>query len=130
MDERVAVVAELYRALRARDWDAMAKLFTEDAELGLGGRNPLAGSHRGPQAVVGAWRRLAEEADIGPVREDTWDICTSEHHVVLIEWLQATLGSRTARFYLHLVCAFEDGRIKRAFADFVDPYGFDELWAE
>ncbi|MGH9201294.1 MAG: hypothetical protein ACRD2A_08670 [Vicinamibacterales bacterium] len=65
---------------------------------------------------------------MGPVREDTWDVCVSDHHVILIEWLQATRKGRTARFYVHLVCALEGGKLKRAFATFDSQYDFDELW--
>lgn len=131
MDPRTQVVAEFYRAFRTRDWVALARVFAEDAELGLSGRSPFAGSYRSPEAAVDVLRRLVDETDgtIGPVREDTWDICTSDHHVILIEWLQATREGRSARFYVHLVCALEEGKIKRAFANFDDQYEFDGLWA-
>lgn len=131
MDTRAQVVADLYAALKARDWDAMAQLFAADAELGISGRSPVAGTYRSPPEAVGAFRRLVEETDdtFGPVREDTWDICTSDHHVILIEWLQATRNRRTARFHIHLVCALQEGKILRAFASFDSQYAFDELWS-
>ncbi|MGH9890512.1 MAG: nuclear transport factor 2 family protein [bacterium] len=129
-DERVTVVERFYRALRTREWDAIAELFAPDAEFGISGRNPLAGIHRGADGAIDTLRRLIEETDdtLGPVREDTWDVCVSDHHVILIEWLQATRKGRTARFYVHLVCALEDGKLKRAFATFDSQYDFDELW--
>lgn len=131
MDPRAQVVAEFYRAFRAREWDALARLFAEDAELGLSGRSPFAGSYRSPEAAVDVLRKLVDETDgtLGPVREDTWDICTSDHHVILVEWLQATRQDRRAQFHVHLVCALEDGKIKRAFATFDNQYDFDGLWS-
>jgi ketosteroid isomerase-like protein len=130
-DARAKVLEDFYAAFRARDWDAMRTLFAEDAQFGLTGRNPFAGDYRGPEAIVDVLRRLVEDTEgtLGPVRGDTWDVCTSDHHVILIEWLQATRQAREARFYIHLVCAVEDGKLKRAFANFVDQYDFDGLWA-
>ncbi len=131
MDPRAELVVEFYRALQSRHWDDVAKLFASDAEFGLTGRNPHAGSYSGPQAICAALRDLVDDTDgsLGPHREDTWDVCTSDHHVVFIEWLQARRQGRKAHFYIHLVCAFEDGLIKRAFANFVDQYDFDGLWS-
>jgi ketosteroid isomerase-like protein len=131
MDPRATVVAELYRALRDREWQTLAELLAEDAEFGLSGRSPVAGTYRGRDDIVAAIRRLVDETDgtLGPVRDDTWDICTSEHHVILIEWLQATRQRRRSRFYIHLVCAVEGSEVKRAFANFDSQYDFDELWS-
>jgi ketosteroid isomerase-like protein len=129
MDRRAEIVAELYRALRARDWDGLAELFANDAEFSLTGRNPHAGSYSGPQPICEALRRLVDDTSLAPHREDTWDVCTSDHHVIFIEWLQASRKGRRAQFYVHLVCAFEGGLIKRAFANFVDQYEFDGLWS-
>lgn len=130
MDPRAVTVAELYRALRDRGWDSLPRLFAQDAEFGVSGRSPLAGTYRGRDAIVTAFRRLVDDTDgsLKPVRDDTWDICTSDHHVILIEWLQAARGGRRAQFYIHLICAVENGEIKRAFANFDSQYDFDELW--
>ena len=131
MDRRAEAVGEFYRALTSRDWGDLPRLFASDAEFGLAGRNPHAGSYSGPQAICAALRALVEDTDgsLGPIREDTWDVCTSDHHVVFIEWLQASRQGRKAQFYIHLVCAFEGALIKRAFANFVDQYEFDGLWS-
>jgi ketosteroid isomerase-like protein len=130
MDERVGTIAELYERFKTRDWSGLRDLFADDAEFGVTGRNPLAGTYRGPAAVVEVLQRLVDETGdtIGPHRDDTWDICTSEHHVIFIEWLRASRAGKTASFYIHLVCALENGKILRAFANFVDQYEFDELW--
>jgi ketosteroid isomerase-like protein len=132
VDPRAKVVAEFYRAFKAREWDRVAEPFAEHAELGITGRNPIGGTYRGTAAIVAALRRLVDETEgsIGPVREDTWDICTSDDHVVFLEWLQAVRKDKRARFYIYLVCAFENDRIVRAFAHFDDQYGFDELWSD
>ncbi len=130
MDQRVETVARLYEQFKARDWNGLHQLFADDAEFGLAGRNPLAGTYRGPDAITYALRRLVEETGdtIGPNRKGTWDICTSDHHVIFIEWLKATRAGKTAQFYIHLTCALDDGKLLRAFANFVDQYDFDELW--
>jgi hypothetical protein len=85
-----------------------------------------------PLKLFGTLRRLVEESDdtFGPVREDTWDISTSDHHAIFIESLKAARNGRTKNFYIHLVCAFDDdGKILRAFAAFDSQYEFDELWS-
>lgn len=130
-DVREEVAGRFYRALVSRDWDAMRDVFADDAEFGLGGRNPFAGEHRGPDAIVGVLREMVRQSDdtFAPVQADTWDICTSEHHVILLEWFQAQRNGRRLRAYLYFVCAFENGRIARMFAHSSEQYEFDAFWS-
>lgn len=132
MDQRAATVAGFYEHFKAREWSRLRQLFADDAEFGLTGRNPLAGVYHGPAAIIETLQRLVEETGdtIRPNREDTWDICVSDHHVILIEWLQATREGRKAQFHVHLVCAFEGTKILRAFASFDSQYDFDDLWMD
>jgi ketosteroid isomerase-like protein len=129
-EQRTVIVQRFYDALRARDWDALRGLFAAGAELGMSGRNPLAGGHRGPNAIAGVFREMVDRTggSLGPVRADTWDICSSDHHVVLFEWFEAARGDRKARFYLYFVCAVEDDRIARMFVHSSEQYDFDAFW--
>lgn len=129
-DERQEVVGRFYRALVSRDWDVLRDAFADDAEFGMSGRNPFAGEHQGSDAIVGVLQDMVRKSDntFGPVRADTWDICTSDHHVILLEWFQAQRASRRLRAYLYFVCAVEDGRIVRMFAHSGEQYEFDAFW--
>jgi hypothetical protein len=132
MSERAQIVQRFYESFCRRDWDAMQVLFAADAELGFSGRNPFAGEHRGPDAIVNVFRGMVERSNesFGPVRGGTWDICTSDDHVVLLEWFAADLPGRTMRAYLYFTCAVEDGRIARMFVHSSEQYDFDDFWNE
>jgi ketosteroid isomerase-like protein len=130
-DVRRALVKSFFDAFCARDWEAMASLFGDDAQLGMSGRSPFAGEHRGPKAVTSVFRGIVERSGgtFGPVREDTWDICTSDDHVVLLEWFTARRNERELRAYLYFVCAVEKGRIARMFVHSSEQYEFDDFWS-
>jgi ketosteroid isomerase-like protein len=118
MDARVAHISRFYETFVERDWDGMRALFADDAQLGISGRSPFAGEHHGVEAAVGVLRDMVERRDgtLAPVRPDTWDICISDHHVILFEWLRAERQDRKLRAYLYLVHSSEQ-------------YEFDEFWS-
>jgi ketosteroid isomerase-like protein len=129
--DRADVVRSFYLALRASDWERVRACFADDAELGFGGRNPMSGYHKGGDASVAVLRELVERSDgtFRPVLDDGWDVCASEHHVIVFDWFQAQRGNRQLKAYLYFVNAVEEGKIVRMFVHSSEQYEFDEFFA-
>lgn len=119
-------VRELYRAFVSRDFEALGSTLADDVEMGFGGRSRFAGHHRGRDAVIEVFRSLAI---LRPKLGNGWDVCASEHHGVLMDWLEGKQGSQTFLGYVAFVCAVEDGHIVRLFPYFEDQYAFDTFFA-
>ncbi|HYZ91992.1 MAG TPA: hypothetical protein VFA34_06305 [Actinomycetota bacterium] len=127
--DQVQLLTRFHAALLARDWQTIQGSFATGCELAISGRSPLAGFYKGPTDAVNALRGLADETDLGTIEDDTHDVCTSDYHAILIDWLRAARNGRTAQFYIHLICAFDGDTILRAFASFDSQYEFDDLWS-
>jgi ketosteroid isomerase-like protein len=129
--ERVAQIEMFYRAICNREWDTMHALFSQDAELGFSGRSRFAGVYEGPDAITEVFKQLVDATDntLGPVLDDSWDICVSPHHVVLLEWFGAKRVGRNLNAYLYFVSALEGNRIARMYVHSSEQYEFDEFFA-
>ena len=129
--ERVAQIELFYRALLDRDWDTMQAIFAPGAELGFSGRSRFSGVHEGPEAITEIFRQLvdATEGTLGPVLDDSWDICASPYHVVLLEWFGAKRAGKSLNAYLYFVSALEANKIARMYVHSSEQYEFDEVFA-
>lgn len=119
-------VEGLYRALVAKDVDAVRAVLDDDVMMHFGGRSRFSGNHRGRDDVGSA---LGELSTLRPKLPDAWDVCVSDHHAVLIDWFEAERDGETFLGYVAFVCAVEDGRIVRLFPYFDDQYAFDRFFA-
>ncbi len=118
----------MHEALARGDYAAVTELLTEDAVWHLPGRGPLAGDHRGRQAVLAAMRRF-EELSGGTIRVEVHDILGSDEHAVAL--LRAT-GSRPGKRYEALeidVHHIRDGRITEFWSFSEDQRETDEFWS-
>jgi ketosteroid isomerase-like protein len=114
--ERVFVV------LRDADPEAAREFLDEGSTWELPGRSSLAGVHTGPEAIVALLARLTE---LRPIREDAYDVMTSEHHATLTTRLVGNgLDSDHA-----IVVVARDGILDRAFHYLFDAYAFDRHFA-
>ncbi|MEX2393348.1 MAG: hypothetical protein WD826_02595 [Actinomycetota bacterium] len=129
--ERIAQIELFYRALCSRDWEMMRAMFSEGSELGFSGRSRFAGIYEGPEAITAVFEQLvdATEGTLGPVLDDSWDICASPHHVVLLEWFGAKRAGRSLNAYLYFVSALEANKIARMYVHSSEQYEFDEFFA-
>ncbi len=132
-DDRVALARRLYVAFRSADWDAARDCFADDAHLGFAGRSPMAGYFDGGANVaVSVLRDMVDRSGgtFRPVLDDGWDVCSSDHHVIVFDWFRAERADTELKVYLYFVIAVESGKIARMFVHSSEQYEFDEFFAE
>ena len=105
-----------------------AALFSEDVVWRLPGRGPLAGDHRGIEAVVGAIREFERRA-AGTLRVEVYDILANDTHAVA---LLRAIGNRAGKRYEALeidVSHVRDGKITEFWSFSEDQDATDEFWS-
>jgi ketosteroid isomerase-like protein len=91
----------------------------------------LSGAHVGPDGIA-ALRRRIDELTAGtwrPLREDSFDIATSQWHAVLMDRFLAERADRRIDSHEAVIVAVEDGRIVRLFHYLHDPAAFEAFWS-
>jgi ketosteroid isomerase-like protein len=89
-DVRMMRVRQGYTAFNARDLDALRDLFSTDVTQHVPGSGPLAGTHKGVDAVLGYYGELAGMTD-GTFRADLVDVHGDGHsHVLAVHQISAT----------------------------------------
>jgi ketosteroid isomerase-like protein len=112
----------VFAVLRNGEPDAARAFLDDRSTWELPGRSSLAGVHTGADAIVALLARLTE---LRPVRDDAYDVMTSEHHATLTTRLVGDgLDSDHA-----IVVVARDGVLDRAFHYLFDAYAFDRHFA-
>jgi ketosteroid isomerase-like protein len=109
------VVEDFYRAFLAGDREAIAKVVAPEAAWVVRLDTALSGAHVGP-AGIAALRRQIDDLTAGtwrPLREDSFDIATSQWHAVIMDRFLAERGERRLDSHEAVVVAVEDGRVTR-----------------
>ena len=104
------------------------ELFSRDVVWHLPGNGPLAGDHRGRDAVLAAMRRF-EQLSGGTIRTEVHDILANDEHAVAL--LRAT-GTRGAKRYEALemdVYHISDGKVTEFWSFSEDQRLTDEFWS-
>lgn len=81
-DEAVEVVRRGYEAFNHTDVETLLGIFSKDAVQHVPGSSPLAGTYKGPEAILGYYGQLAEMTD-GTFRAHPLDLHSDEHGHVL-----------------------------------------------
>jgi ketosteroid isomerase-like protein len=125
------VVEDFYRAFLAGDREAIAKVVAPEAAWVVRLDTALSGAHVGP-AGIAALRRQIDDLTAGtwrPLREDSFDIATSQWHAVIMDRFLAERGERRLDSHEAVVVAVEDGRVTRLFHYLHDPAAFVAFWS-
>lgn len=125
------LVKRFYRAFLAADGEALAKVVAPEAAWVVRLDTALSGAHVGPDGIA-ALRRHIDEVTAGtwrPLREDSFDIATSEWHAVIMDRFLAERGERRLDSHEAVVVAVEAGRITRLFHYLHDPVAFAAFWS-
>jgi ketosteroid isomerase-like protein len=113
----------VFAALRAGEVETLRPSLTPASTWEIPGRSALAGTHRGPDAILAVIRPLGE---LRPIRPDAYDIMASEYHAVLTTRLvNDSLDSEHAI----VVVSDDKGRLERAFHYLFDLYAFDAFFS-
>lgn len=83
-DPAMKLVRRGYEAFSAGDFETLRSLYTRDVVQHVPGAGPLAGTYKGPDALLGYYRRLGELTD-GTFRADLIDVHGDGHgHVIAV----------------------------------------------
>jgi ketosteroid isomerase-like protein len=129
--EQMRDLAErFYRGFLAGDTDALTDLLAPEAVLVVGIDSSLGRAHRGPAGIAAFRARIAEVSGgtWRPLRDDSYDIATSEWHAVVLDRYLAQRGGAQLDSHETFVLAVEDGRIARLFHYAHEPNAFARFW--
>jgi uncharacterized protein len=90
----VDVVRRFYKAVADRDLEAAGACFGEQAVWILPGRSPIAGEHRGWDAIRDDFLARLGPLSGGTFRADLVDVAVGDQHIVAIQRATADLGGR------------------------------------
>lgn len=131
-DKRLGdLVERFYRAFLAADREALAEVVAPEAAWVLRLDTALSGAHVGPDGIA-ALRRQIDELTAGtwrPLREDSFDIATSQWHAVIMDRFLAARGERRLDSHEAVIVAVEDGRVARLFHYLHEPAAFGAFWS-
>jgi len=126
--EDLAVVQSAYEAFGRGDIPAVLETFAPDIQWHFLGRNPLAGTYKGPQEVVRFFGQLMEGSG-GTFSMAIDDFLASDQHVVVLVRASAQRdGKRLDKNGVH-IWRLMDGKVVEVSDITLDPYTQDDFWA-
>ena len=117
-----------YDAFARGDFQALDEIFDDDVVYHLPGRNPLAGEHRGKEAVFALFRRDSGDTG-GTFRAELHDVLASDGHAVALNIVSGERGGKVLHGQTVHVVHVRDGRIVEAWLFPSDQYANDEFWS-
>jgi ketosteroid isomerase-like protein len=122
------VVQRFYDAVGRRDLEGALACFSEDAVWILPGRSPIAGEHRGREAIG---RNVLSQ--VGPrssetFRADLLDVAIGEHHVVAVQHATAERNGKRLDITACQLLTIRDGQIVEVRGHYSDQYALDDFW--
>jgi len=128
-EQNVEVVRRGYEAFNTADMAALTELFAEDAAWHTPGRSPIAGDHRGRDAVFAQFGRYGGDTG-GTFRAELQQLFAAEDGRVI--GLHHNSGERNGK-QLDTDCCIvfevKDGRIVDGREIFADLHAWDAFWA-
>jgi uncharacterized protein (TIGR02246 family) len=130
MSERGDVVRRMYQAINDGDVAAAAACFAPDAVWILPGRGPLAGTHRGVQAIHQDFFAQLGPLSGGTFHAELLDVTEGERYVVAVQHATAQHGGRTLDVTGCQLMTVRDGRITEVRGHYSDQYALDDFWSQ
>ena len=129
MEREVSTVRRFYGALARRDWNTAAECFTEDAIWYLPGRGPLAGDHRGWNAIFANFLAKLEPLTKGTFRAELVDVLVGEQLVAAFQHATGERDGKRLDLTACQVMRFRDGRIANVYGHYSDLHQLDHFWS-
>jgi ketosteroid isomerase-like protein len=123
-----AAVTRYATAWLAGDRAAIAACYHDEFTLRYGGKNPLAGTHRGKVAALTALAEVARRANRKLLGID--DIMAGPQRGAILARERFTREGRTAEFERLLVYAVRDGLLSECWVYDLDPAKVDPFFAD
>ena len=113
-------------AISKGDMEGFLSLHTDDAVMHFPGRGPLAGDHRGKDAVAKMFQQQMEILDSPPEIENH-DILASDDHAVVLNKIRVTRGGKILEQNQVVVTHIEGGKVAEVWVQFSDQQAMDEF---
>ena len=130
MSERGDVVRRMYDAIGRGDVAAAAACFAPDAVWVLPGRGPMAGAHRGVQAIHENFFARLGPLSGGTFRAELLDVAEGECYVVAVQRATAQHGGESIDVTGCQLMTVVDGRITEVRGHYSDQYALDAFWSQ
>jgi uncharacterized protein len=123
-----AIVREGFAAFAAGDLATLRRVIAPDAVWHVPGRNPLSGSYKGVEEIIGFFGRTAELSG-GTFAIELHDVVGNDEHVFAAYRVSAARAGRSLRDSAILLFHVRDGRVTEAWGTAGDQYANDEFWS-
>ena len=120
-------IRRAFDAFARGDMETMRSLVAEDTVWHIPGRGPLAGDHRGRDAVFEMFGRLVQ-ASGGTFAQELHDVLASDGHAAALTYAKASRGSHNYNGQDARVFHLRQGQIVEAWWRPGDLYAADEFW--
>jgi ketosteroid isomerase-like protein len=113
-------------ALSKGDMETFMSYQADDIVVHFPGRGPMAGDHRGKQALGELFQRQMEVLD-GPPEIEIHDVLATDDHAVVLNNIRATVGGKPLDQRQVVVLHIENDKVVEAFLHFSDQQTMDEM---
>jgi ketosteroid isomerase-like protein len=128
-NENAELVRRGYAAFNTADIKTLTELMDENASWHTPGRSPLAGDHKGRDAVFAQFGRYGGETD-GTFKADLKEVFTSDDgRVIGLHHNSAERNGKTLDTDCCIVFEIENGRMISGREHFFDLNNWDEFWS-
>jgi len=120
-------VRAFFDAAAKRDINGIMECWADDVVLHYHGRNPVAGTYRGKQEVLGAYGKMAQLTGGTFRRIEPHDVLATDEHVVALARVGAERDGRSLEWNGIDVYHVRDGKIVELWIHVADQYAVDEF---
>ncbi|MEX2534796.1 MAG: nuclear transport factor 2 family protein [Trueperaceae bacterium] len=129
MHPNEAPVRAFFDAAAKRDINGIMECWADDVVLHYHGQNPVAGTYRGKQEVLGAYGKMAQLTGGTFRRVELHDLLATDGHVVALARVGAEREGRSLEWNGIDVYHVRDGKIVEIWIHVVDQYAVDAFLA-
>lgn len=123
------------RKLATRAWEAVSKgdatalesLYDDDIVWHVSGRGPLAGDHRGREAVIGYLASVGEKAERFNASLD--DVLIGDQRIAFVMRASGNREGRSLDATYIVLARLENGRLVEVWSTALDQHAVDAFWA-
>jgi uncharacterized protein len=123
-----ALVRRAFDAFASGDVETLRGLMDPDSVWHAPGRNPLAGDHRGVEAILGYFAKTMELTG-GTFRTELHDVVANDEHAVSLFVARGQREGKTLEARNVLVTHVGDGKLGETWLFPGDQYASDEFFA-
>jgi uncharacterized protein len=122
------IIRDGFAAFSAGDQEALRRVIAVDAVWHVPGRNPLAGSYKGIEEILGFFGKTVALSE-GTFATDVHDVVGNDEHVFAAYTVSGQRGGKSLRDNAVLVFHVQDGKVTEAWGTAGDQYAADEFWS-